>query len=92
MAEVQGLWGDFARCRGLPGDGSIRGRRGTAVFCRNPREFGIDEGRGGASMNCLSLLENGRNMGDGRSCHEMPECIVEGGKGQYVRGFSWSDR
>ena len=40
------------------------------------------EGRGSASMSCLGLPENGRNMGDGRSCHEMLEFIVEGEKGE----------
>ena len=44
-----------------------------------------------ASVNCLSLPENGKDMRDGRSRHEMPECIVEGGEGGYDRGFSWSD-
>ena len=90
MAEMKGLQGGIARCCGLPKNGNIRGGRGTAAVDRNPRGFSMYEGRGWASMSCLSLPGNGRGMRDRGGCHEMPECIVEGGKGEYIREVFWS--
>jgi hypothetical protein len=42
--------------------------------------------RRGEAITCYrSSLGNGRNMRDGRGCHEMPESSVEEGKGEYCR-------
>ena len=49
VAEIKGLGGDIASCRGLPGNGSNRGRRGIVAVCRSPREAGMYEGRGGTA-------------------------------------------
>jgi hypothetical protein len=90
MAEMKGLGGDVASCRGLLGNGSSRRSRGPVVVGRDLREFSMHEGRGGAATSCRSLPENSIDMGDGRGCREMPGCVVEEGKGEYCPEFSWS--
>ncbi len=73
----------FARTISQLGQGSNRGRRGDAEVGRNLREFSMYEGREGAVTSCRSLPENCRDMGDGRGCNVMPECIVEERRGEY---------
>ena len=68
VVGMMGMGGNVKGCCVLPWDGGNRGKGGTAVVCRNPRECSMLGGRGRTSMSCLSSGGSGSDRRDGRGC------------------------